>query len=846
MPKLVLGEGPLEAKMVFIGEAPGRQETWHGRPFYEHAPAGGELTSQLRALGIPRTSVYITNVLKECPLNNDIKKFLKIGKGKPYETPAFIVYKNKLREELEAHRSFANVFVLLGGTALWAVCGKVGITKWRGSILEGNFWPGMKCIPTIHPVNAVGGEGERGNYLYTHYIRMDLRKAKAESEYRDIRLPQRQLITKPSFTDSIAFLHSLKKQTSFAFDIEVTYDTVHCISFSVAPDVSWSIAFVAGGQEVFSPPQEMEIWKAIADVLEDPNILKRGQNLEFDSSFLFKLYGIRVANVEDTMIAMGILFPDFPKGLDFITAMYTKEPYYKEDGKKWFKLNYDEEKFFQYNAKDSAICQEAGPILQRELKKQDNDETFYWQNRLIEPLTYIATRGIKVDAAKLISLSATAGERLKELEDRLDKIVGYSIVSSSPTQLMDYFYNKCGLKPYLKKGRPTTDYSALVRIARKGEAGAQAAEVLKQIRKLDKLRGTYYEMPISSDGRLRSAWNPVGTVTGRLSSSQDLFDQGGNMQNLPEEFRQFILADDDCIFYSIDLSQAENRLVAYLAPEPMMIRAFELGIDVHRQTAALIFNKNINEISDKDGSSSIGGGIYSERFWGKKANHSLNYDEGYKKFALINEIPERDAFVIVERYHQVYPGVRGRYHIGIQKQLADNRTVVNLFGRKRLFLDRWGPELFKDAYAQPPQSTVADIINRWGMIPIYYDLKGPELLLQIHDSIVIQISTKVPWERHAEILMQIKHWLEQPLTSHGVTFRIPCDIQAGTTLAKKSMRKVKVENGTTAEGLAEQFRTIYRELRGTEGLSDVDWDLDDSSMLAAQGESTPGLIDDLS
>jgi DNA polymerase I-like protein with 3'-5' exonuclease and polymerase domains len=79
--------------------------------------------------------------------------------------------------------------------------------------------------------------------------------------------------------------------------------------------------------------QEMQTWLAIAQILEDPRITKIGQNIIFDASFLLRKYGIKTRNVQDTMIQTGILTPDFPKGLDFITSVYTKEPYYKDIGK---------------------------------------------------------------------------------------------------------------------------------------------------------------------------------------------------------------------------------------------------------------------------------------------------------------------------------------------------------------------------------------------------------------------------------------------------------------------------------------------------------------------------------
>lgn len=838
MKRIVPGEGNKQAKTAFIGEAPGQHEDRMLRPFYEHAPAGRIFTSLLHSVGLVRRDIYVTNVIKERPPRNDVSIFLKLGKGTPWESPAFKQYKEELKQELLELKPYTNVFVPMGNVALWAICGKPGgiVKKWRGSILEGQFWPGMKCIPTIHPVNAVGGEKEdfalkRGEYIYTHFIRMDLKKIIAESHSPEIVLPQRTLVARPSFLETMAFLESLRQYKTVGVDIEVMHGVVSCISFSTSPGYAVSIAFIYKGWEPFNPVQESLIWKAIAEILEDPNIMKVGQNLiGFDVPFLFRQYGIRTAPVRDTMVAMHILFPDFPKGLNFITTMYTKEPYYKDEGKQWLHFGEGEDAFLRYNARDSAVAQEVDQKLQLELVKQGNQDTFHWQNRLLGPLTYIASRGIRVDAKSLKRLSGEATKELEKLEEQFRQMVKKEINLNSPVQLSSFFYDELGITPYLKKGKRTTEYDALVRLSR---SGVTPAEIVIKHRKLAKLKGTYYDMKMSSDGRLRSAWDPVGATTGRLSSSKDIFEEGGDLQNLPEAFRKFVLADIGYVMYSFDASMGENRIVAYVGPEPAMIKAFEDHIDLHKQTAGLIFKIPIEQVSDERGSSSIGGGMHSQRFWGKKANHSLNYDEGYKTFSLKNEIPEREGKLVVERYHQGYPGVRGRYHPRVRQQLSENRILTNLFGRKRLFLDRWGDGLFKDAYAQIPQSTIADIVNRWGLIPIYEEDKEVDLLLQGHDSILLQLPISLGWEAHAKALLKIIKRLEQPLTWYGTTFVIPFDISMGINYCKDDMRKVKA-HGETASGLADQLSSIYEQYRSTPELQTMDWNKCDSLLLAEE------------
>ena len=251
-------------------------------------------------------------------------------------------------------------------------------------------------------------------------------------------------------------------------------------------------------------------------------------------------------------------------------------------------------------------------------------------------------------------------------------------------------------------------------------------------------------MKLDEDGRMRCSFNPVGTEQGRISSSKTIRGTGANLQNQPPETQAMMLADPDCILINQDLGQAENRVVAYIAGEHRMINAFEKGIDIHKQTGSLISEVPIEEVTDE------------QRSDGKKANHGLNYDLGYKSFALIYQMPEKQAKFIVDRYHSVYPGVR-QWHNSVREELSRQaRTLVNCYGRKRVFLDRWGHELFKVAYSYCPQSTVAEKMNQDGVLFIYdrQDL-FPEVqfLNTIHDSIRYQVPISVGYERNREVIL---------------------------------------------------------------------------------------------
>jgi DNA polymerase I - 3'-5' exonuclease and polymerase domains len=298
--------------------------------------------------------------------------------------------------------------------------------------------------------------------------------------------------------------------------------------------------------ETTSPPdQEANVWKKIAELLENPNIIKRGQNLTFDCSILLSKMGIKVRNIVDTMVAQKVIMPDYPVRLDFITSIFTDIPYYKDDGKKWFKIGGAWQTFWHYNGLDAIATGASYPGQIEEANRQNNLQTIERQTKIIEPLVYMSQRGVKVDIKGLEEHRDKMTERLGVVAEELSSIVGRPVfvdkehlaqstkpdnflLLSSPQQLSQYFYGDLGHKAYLKRGRITTDETALVRLARKG---VKEAVLIKEVRSLSKLISTYANIDkISDDGRLHCSYNPVGTKTGRLSSSEDIFGKGMNMQ----------------------------------------------------------------------------------------------------------------------------------------------------------------------------------------------------------------------------------------------------------------------------------------------------------------------------
>ena len=399
-------------------------------------------------------------------------------------------------------------------------------------------------------------------------------------------------------------------------------------------------------------------------------------------------------------------------------------------------------------------------------------------------------RGIRVDHKAISIEKENLTKKIERLKLELNEACGREINGNSSTQLQEYFYKEIGLKPYyVGRGadkKITTNERALIRIQRKGY---DEARIILDIRRAIKRKSTYVEFKTGTDGRLHFSLNPVGTSFGRLSSGQDIYDEGLNAQTIPKEVKHFFLADEGYIMYDVDKAQAENRVVAYIAPDINMRDAFEKGKDIHSRTAGMIFGIPEEEVSRVPGSANLANPKYSQRDVGKESNHAFNYGRGYKTFAIDLEIPEREAKAIREGYFRGYPGVLNyrNWILNIMKNPSPaKRTLVNCFGRRFQVMNHVNDGNVSTVLFYIPQSTVADIINHWGLLhiwdnPIY---KGLELLNQVHDSIVFQIPISLGVDVHLKMLKNITSSLNQDLYWDGTRFNIPSDIKMGTCYGK--------------------------------------------------------------
>lgn len=396
------------------------------------------------------------------------------------------------------------------------------------------------------------------------------------------------------------------------------------------------------------------------------------------------------------------------------------------------------------------------------------------QAPLIMPLLHISWRGLRIDLPKRQEAIGeyTTREAIKTQE--LHQVAGLELDPHSPKQLMEWVYGAHGIAPLQRQrvnsagervSTPTLDEEAIEELLTR-ELPVRVKEALSlvlDIRATHKILATYLQAPLDDDNRLRCSYAITGTETGRLSSRETPRGTGTNLQNVPPGVaRAMVIPDDGMVFVAADLSQAEARVVAHLARETRLISVFQAGGDIHRRNAAAIFRKSESDVSP------------TERYLAKRVVHASNYGMGPNKFARVAGIPKAEAQRLLNLYFATYPRIKV-WHLDVEATLRKSRTLRTPHGRVRQFLGVWGDELLRQGYAYVPQSTVADTLND-GLID--YETQRPgEILLQIHDSIMVQVPTG---EVEAAVA-QLRASLTRPITIHEGTCTIPVEIKRGTT-----------------------------------------------------------------
>lgn len=736
----VNGTGPRDAKLCLVAEAPGAEEETVGIPFI--GPAGKMLNECLRDNGLTRQDVYITNVVKYRPPDNKIDRLGEIG---------IDIIQQTLELKAELEKIKPNCVMAIGNIALQALCGRTGIKKWRGSLLESTLIPGLKVIPTIHPAAAL-----RGEIALLAFIRADIHKARKESGWSDFRsLPKRSFVINPSYEQVIATLDKFESAQFLSLDIESIRGTDIITEIGLGDSPRFAITIpMYKNKAVWPLEQEKEIWRRVRSLLNNPNIGKIIQNVNFERTMLRKWVGEIYPVYMDTMIAQHLLYAELPKDLSTIASLHTLEPHWKSD------KDADE-----YNVKDVSHTQECAEVMDEELKEINLYDFLHGYQMPFSAILWRATqKGVKVDMNLLLRYKEENEKLSNSFQLALNTFVGRELNVKSSKEVQKFLYVDLKLPVQRKKGAICADKKAIEKLRTKSDH--PALELISKISSLRTSLSTIYNPDkVDPDGRMRTEWVITGTETGRLASRENLQGRGCNMQNLPKSCRDMFIADEGCSFIIADMSQVEARFVAWFSGDPVYKGMFKSGKDIHKQVAGWIFKIDPSMVTP------------TERQKAKATAHGTPYGMGAKNVAQLYNIPVQEATWLQQQFFQMFPMVKTHYQAGIQEQLRQSRTITNPHGRRRIFFGWWGEELFREAYASLPQGSAADTLNK-ALTRAYYRFP-PEAdvtpLIQVHDEWVIQVRD----EYVNECAYILKEEVERPILVNQDMLSIPLDVNIG-------------------------------------------------------------------
>ncbi len=305
-----------------------------------------------------------------------------------------------------------------------------------------------------------------------------------------------------------------------------------------------------------------------------------------------------------------------------------------------------------------------------------------------------------------------------------------------------------------------------------------------------KLLSTYFRVKLDTDNKLRCSYNIPGTSSGRLSSEATYFGTGANLQNQPYIFKKYLCADPGYFIAEYDLAKAEAHVVAFLAQDEAMIKAFESGIDVHSFNASKIFNCSIEEIQTELRTP----GKLTMRDLGKKVVHASNYNMGPQTFS--DQLAAENIFMSVTQCKRLLNAYRDRFpslekwQRRIDIEVSENKILYNLFNRPKRFLGLIGPALFRNAYSYIPQSTVAELLNK-GMIKMSNDYRlskiryNIDMLTTVHDSVLVHVPL-IQKENFLKICQIIDDHMSYTFMHLGRSFKIGLDAKIGLVWAGKT------------------------------------------------------------
>ena len=752
----VLGDGPMNAEVVIVGEGPGETEVRLGRPFV--GGSGNLMWNTLRTYGINRANCYVTNVVKR-----QISLSRKGNERHIVLAEELDRWVGMLQWEL-SQLPHVRTVLILGNYALHALTKCSGILKWRGSVLPAELPNGNRgrFVVTINPAYALR------ELKLEPVFKMDCHKfAKVvDNTFKEHHITH---IINPSYSEARALIRDLSKSNRpIAYDIEAINGETVCHGFSNDPHVGICINLRDHSRNRFTAEQEADILLDIQHLCDSHRII--AQNGSFDSYWTRLHDWLSVRVWFDILLAHHTMYPQLPHNLGFLCAQYTNHPFYKDEGKAW-KEGGNIDEFWRYNCKDTAITYACYERIQRELYSQNLDKFFFEHVMRAQPHLVSATvHGVAVDMEVRDKINKLCAEDVATLKSEFYRLVheatgdeDYFPNPNSPPQLRELFFSRLRLQ-----GRGnSTDEDNREHMLKHPNTSSIAKEILVALdkyKKEDKFYGTYAQAEVSKDGRFRCEYKQYGVsnAPGRLSSAALLTGEGGNMQNQPVRARGMYIADEGCVFCYFDLTQAESQVVSYRADIPkwkeQYARARKDGsYDAHRALASEMFKVPYEQVPTEDWQETNGIFRPTIRYTAKRCRHALNYRMERFRLSEVTGLPYHTAAHAFTVYHSITPELM-EWWKEEERLFKSTREVYNALGRRFRVIQRIDEDVLKSIVAFFPQSTIGDKITQ-----VWYQSEEDDdwpddarIAIDVHDNLVAIATEKTAktclriMKKHAE------------------------------------------------------------------------------------------------
>jgi DNA polymerase I-like protein with 3'-5' exonuclease and polymerase domains len=814
--KYVAGGGSVAPKLVVLLPSPTWRDTEQGKLLSDPR----EFDSVLRDAKIPKEKLWITSVSKYyVPENTGGKKipFAIRARNHGIDIDEQIA---ELRKELTALGP--TCVLALGSSSLWSLSGKTDITNFRGSILFSGM--GFKFVPAYNPLQLAWNSEkvEFKGYYNRALMVFDFKRAWRQAAFKEYKVPTRHLEICKSLNQARSFFEYYAAHRDAAADIEAGGTCLPiCMGFAFNRHHGMTFPlWNRDGISTMTDDEMVHLWLLIAKVLDEKGII--GQNFNYDRDKILRL-GFKVRNFKSDVMLKGFAInPELPKRLASNQSIYTEEPFYKDEGMYEGSL----EDLFTGCARDSCVTYEIDEAMNPDL--EELGLTKFYNNFLMKlPDLYweIEQNGFNINPEvrdNLLQKYVSWDERLRY---ELFALVGAPINANSPKQVADLLFNtlKCPSRP----GTGEEELTSLLNLQSFTDiTKRRIVELILEDRRVRKSISTYLMALPDFDGRMKTTCFPC-LETGRSSTGQqdppirptiEVIDENGKKKkksmgiafqtmtkhgDIGADIRSMYVPAEGEVFVNVDSSQAEARVIFLLANDEQALHDIDTH-DYHALTASWFFGGKEEDYSKK-----LLGYESPTRFAGKTLRHAghlgagkrraaVSVNNDARKYGINIKITEGQAEQALRIFHSRQPKIQQVFQKGIVDHLSKSRILTAALpygvdaesGGKRMFYERWGEELNRQAYSYIPQRSVSDNTKAAG-IRIKKIFPECRIIMEAHDALLFAVRR----EYLSDFTPLVVKEMERPINFSKCTLprrslKIPAEVEIGENYMELGKYKV--------------------------------------------------------